>query len=152
MVPYVVAIDHPSLHRLVEPFVETLRAESRRFDRGSASNPKPFPSVVRKVTDPRSLRFGVMQDGRLLGMGALSSHGEVTMAMAEPHRGKGFGTMLFAHIVETAEKRQYGRLTMESNQRSAPITALGERFGWSAFEAGRGRLELILELPRRRAG
>lgn len=152
MEPVVVSIAHPSLQLLVEPFVELVRAESRRFDRASAANPKPFPSLVRKVTDPQRHRWGVVGDGgELIGMASLSTDGEVAIAIAEHRRGDGLGTVLLAHLVERAERWGFERLVMEASRRSRPVAALGERFGWSSIEVGRGRVELLLDLPRRRA-
>ena len=147
MSPFVVAIDHPSLHHLVAPFVEVLRSEPRRFGRDGACNPKPFPSLVRKVTDASRRRFGTMLDGDLTGMASLSSDGQVALAIAAPYRGKGLGTLLLEHVALTAERDGYSRLIMESTRRSQPVAQLGERFGWTACEQERGRVELMLRFP-----
>ena len=152
MSPYVVAIDHPSLQLMVGPFVERLRGESRRFDRRSASNPKPFPSLVRKVSDNTRHRFGVVENGALIGMASLSRDGEVAMAVAAHRRGRGIGTMLLDHVVRRAQLIGLRRLVMESSRRSKPVAALGGRFGWTAYELGRGRVELVLDLRDRRTG
>ncbi|WP_040491949.1 GNAT family N-acetyltransferase [Ilumatobacter nonamiensis] len=152
MSTYVVAIGHPSLQSLVGPFVETIRTETRRFDRAGIRNPKPFPSLIRKVTDPDRRLFGVMTDGELVGMGSLADDGEVAMAIAATHRGRGIGTCLLQHLALTAERDGYTRLLMESSRRSRPIAQLGTKFGWTSFDLPHGRVEMTLQLPSRATG
>jgi len=149
---YVVAIGHPSLHSLVGPFVDTLRAESRRFDRAGIRNPKPFPSLIRKVADPDRRRFGVVTNGDLIGMASLADDGEVAMAIAATHRGRGIGTSLLRHVALTAERDGYTRLLMESSRRSRPIAQLGTKFGWTSFDLPHGRVEMTLQFPSRATG
>lgn len=152
MSTYVVAIGHPSLQSLVGPFVDTLRAETRRFDRAGLHNPKPFPSLIRKVSDPGRRRFGVMTDGDLVGMASLADNGEVAMAIGASHRGQGIGTSLLQHVALTAERDGYTRLLMESSRRSRPIAQLGSKFGWTSFDLPHGRVEMTLQLPSRATG
>ncbi len=151
MHPYIVAIDHPSLMSLVGPFVADLRQESRRFGRVDAANPKPFPSLVRKVTDPSRTRFGIMSEHGLIAMASLARDGEISMAVTAAHRGAGHGTKLLVHVIETAERAHFGRIFMTSSRRSRPISQLGDRLGWTAVDVAPGRLDLILDLPRRRS-
>lgn len=151
MPPYIVAIDHPSLLSLVGPFVDDLRQESRRFGRVDAANPKPFPSLVRRVTDPAHTRFGVMTEHGLVGMASLSHDGEISMAVAARHRGNGHGTRLLVHVIHVAEQADFGRVLMTSSRRSRPISRLGDRLGWTAVDVAPGRLDLILDLPRRQS-
>lgn len=150
MTSYVVAINHPSLVCLVQPFVEELRRESRRFGGADATNPKPFPSLVRSVVDPSRHRFGVMTAEGLVGMASLSAGGEISMAIAQPHRGAGHGTLLLASVIAVAERAEFASVTMTANQRSRPIERLGQRLGWTVVNAERGTVELVLDLPRRR--
>lgn len=152
MSTYVVAIAHPSLSCLVAPFVDTLRNETRRFDRAGIGNPKPFPSLIRKVTDPHRRQFGVMTGGELVGMASLAADGEVAIAIASTHRGRGFGTGLLQHLAVTAERDGYTRLLMESSRRSRPIAQLGDKFGWTSFDLPHGRVEMTLQLPTRATG
>lgn len=152
MGPYVVAIDHPSLQLLVTPFVDELRSETRRFDRRGRANPKPFPSLVAKVTDVERRRFGVIEHERLVGMASLSRDGEVAVAIAAPHRGRGLGSMLLTHVAGRAVALGYRRLMMESSRRSKPVAALAVRQGWDSFELGLGRVELVLDLQHTRTG
>lgn len=151
MPPYIVAIDHPSLISLVGSFVDDLRHESRRFGRVDAANPKPFPSLVRRVTDPSRTRFGVMTENALVAMVSLSHVGEISIAVAESHRGLGYGTMMLTHVIHAAEEAEFGRVSMTSSRRSRPIRRLGDRLGWTAVEVAPGRVEFILELPRRQS-
>ena len=152
MTSYIVAIDHPSLTADVRSFVDVLHTESRRFDRGAAANPKPFPSLVRKVSDPTRRRFGSMLSDRLVGMASLAADGEVSVAIAANERGRGHGARLLHHVAETAHRDRYGRLVMSSTRRSRPVSVLAERFGWSSFDIGRGRIALVLDLERRMTG
>ncbi len=149
MPPYIVAIDHPSLRPLVSSFVTELRAESRRFGRVDASNPKPFPSLVRKVTDPQRTRFGVMTEHGLVAMASLAHDGEISITVAAEHREVGHGTRLLVHVIQVAEQAEFGRIFMTSTRRSGPITHLGQRLGWTVVDVSPGRLDLFLDLPRR---
>lgn len=151
MPPYIVAIDHPSLMHLVDPFIDELRQESRGFGRIDAANPKPFPSLVRRVTDRDRIRFGTMTDDGLAGMASLSRDGEISLAIAAPHRNLGHGTKLLVHVVQVAERAGFGRVHMISSRRSRPVTRLADRFGWTVVDSSRGRLDLILDLPRRQS-
>lgn len=152
MAPYIVAIDHPSLQLLVGPFVDTLRSESRRFDRRGRTNPKPFPSLVRKVTERERRRYGVIEHERLVAMASLSRDGEVAVAVTADHRGRGLGSMLLVHVARRAAALGYRRLVMESSRRSQPVAALARRLGWVSFELGLGRVELVLDLQHSRTG
>lgn len=152
MTSYIVAIDHPSLLADVRSFVDVLHTESRRFDRGAAANPKPFPSLVRKVCDPTRRRYGCVLGDRLVGMASLAADGEVSIAVAADERGRGHGGRLLHHVAETAQRDGYGRLVMYSTRRSRPVAVLADRFGWSTFDIGRGRVALVLDLERRMTG
>ena len=112
-----------------------------------ASNPKPFPSLVRKVTDPRRVRFGVMTEHGLVAMASLSHDGEISMAVAAEHRGLGFGTKLLTHVIQVAEHAEFGRIFMTTSRRGGPIPHLGQRLGWTVVEVSAGRLDLFLDLP-----
>lgn len=152
MAPYVVAIAHPSLQMLVDPFVDGLRAETRRFKSPGGSDPKPSSQITDKLADRRSRRFGVIENETLIGIASLSHDGEVSIAVAAEHRGRGVGTMLLRHLIERATLLGHQRLVMEPNRRSAPVAALTERLGWVGFDMGGGRVELILELDQRHIG
>jgi len=148
MEPYIVAVDHPSLLSLVATFVDDLRSESRRFGSADAANPKPFPSLVRKVVDPTRARFGIMTRHGLVGMVSLSDEGEVSMAVAAPHRGLGHGSKLLVHVIGIAERAEFGQVFMTSSRRSRPISQLGSRLGWTTVDVTPGRIDLFLDLPR----
>jgi len=148
----VVAVDHPSLQHLVPPFVETLRRERRHFGRAGRANPKPFPSLVRRITDPQRRRFGVMLHGNLIGMASLADDGDVAIAIDASHRNMGHGGRLLEHVVRTAARDGYHHLTMASSQRSRPIACLGGRSGWTTQLTAPGRLEMFLPLDGRLTG
>jgi len=150
--PLIVAIGHPSLHHLVPPFVEVLRDEPRRFDRAGIDNPKPFPSLLRKLADPQRRRFGAMLGAELVGMASLADDGEVAMAVVACQRNRGIGSALLEHLARTADRDGYRRLVMETSRRSRPIGLLGRRFGWTAHELAHGRIELSLRLDRQLTG
>ncbi|MFK7920083.1 MAG: GNAT family N-acetyltransferase [Ilumatobacter sp.] len=150
MTRLIVAVDHPSLHHLIAPFVNDLRCESRRFGRTDAANPKPFPSLVRRVTDSGRARFGVIGPTGLIGMASLAVDGEVSMAISAPHRGNGHGTALLNHVIDQADRAMFARVSMSSSRRSQPVERLGQRLGWTTLDQGRGHIDLILDLPRQR--
>lgn len=151
MTPYIVAVDHPSLSSLVATFVDDLRRESRRFGRADAANPKPFPSLVRKVIDPTRVRVGIVTDQGLVGMASLSDDGEISMAVAAARRGCGHGTALLVHAIQIAEQAGFGRVFMTSSRQSRPISRLGSRLGWTPVDTTPSRLDLILDLPRQQS-
>lgn len=149
MPPFVVAVDHPSLLWLVPLFVDELHVESRRFGDVDPANPKPFPSLVRRVTDPARIRFGVMAEHELVAMASLARNGEISMVVAAAHRGRGHGTRLLEHVVQVAEQAYFGRVFTALRRPSPAVDRLGDRFGWVAVDTEPDRYELVLDLPRR---
>lgn len=146
MTSYIAALDHPSLHDQIRPFVNRLCAESRRFGGAGRANPKPFPSLVRKVSDPRRLRFGVVEGAQLIGMASLADDGEVAMAIDPGHRGKGHGTVLLRHVLDTAAHRSFPRLHMQTSRRSVPLARLSAQLGWTSIGREHGRVELFFDV------
>ena len=78
-------------------------------------------------------------DGRLVGCCALKelnpTHGEVkSMRVAEDRRGTGIGAALVLHVIETARRRGYGRLSLETGAMPffAPAQRLYQRHGFVA--------------------
>lgn len=143
MTPYIVAIAHPSLDRLVDPFADELRSEPRRFGRLAAANPKPFPSLVAKIVTNDRYRFGAVDDGHLVAMASLAIDGDVAMAVTQSHRGRGIGSMLMVHAVDVADRFGVGRLRMESSRRSTAVAALAVRHGWTVVDIGSGRIDVL---------
>ena len=73
----------------------------------------------------------------LLGCGALKeldpAHGEIkSMRTAEKHLRRGVAAALLEHIIRTARRRGYRRLSLETGSMAAfaPARALYERFGF----------------------
>ncbi len=147
MTSYIAALDHPSLHDQIRPFVNRLCAEDRRFGTANRNNPKPYPSLIRKVSDPSRRRFGVVENAQLIGMASLAADGEVAMVIDPRRRGHGHGTLLLAHVLTTAERQSHPRLFMQTSRRSVPLARLGARLGWTSVEHRHGRVELICNLP-----
>jgi len=76
-------------------------------------------------------------DNELLGCGALleldSSHGEIkSMRTSREHLRRGVASRLLTHIVETAQSREYTRLSLETGSQPefAPARAMYARFGF----------------------
>jgi GNAT superfamily N-acetyltransferase len=144
----VVALDHPSLDGRVAAFTDALRAERRRFEPGASADPEPFPSLLVKIEDPRSLRIGVLADGRLIGAAAIAADGEVAIAVAPDRRGRGVGRLLLGAALERAARDGFARLHLLTSRRSKPVVALGDALGWTAVDTGGGRVELFVDLDR----
>ncbi len=144
----VVALDHPSLDGQVTRFTDGLRAERRRFGPRASANPKPFPSLLAKIADPRSLRIGALADGQLIGVAAIAEDGEVAIAVAPDRRGRGVGRHLLGAAVERAARDGFTRLHLLTSRRSRPVVALGASLGWTTVDTGGGRVELFVDLDR----
>jgi GNAT superfamily N-acetyltransferase len=144
---HVVAADHPSLDDDVSRFAETLRSERRTFGPSGAANPKPFPSLVERLRrDDGGVRLAALVDGEVVGLARVDRAGEVLIAVAASHRGRGIGTSLASHLVERARAHGYGRLVLRSSRRSLAATSLGRSMGFAVVDQGRGRIDLILDL------
>ncbi|WP_420451314.1 GNAT family N-acetyltransferase [Ilumatobacter sp.] len=146
----IVAIAHPSLVDLVDPFVDSIRRERRSF--GRSATIKPFPSLVRDVADPARTRFGTVDGGRLVAMASMAADGDLAMIVDADRRGEGIGTAMMTRAIEAATVAGIGRLRMRSSHRSRPVAALAESHGWTVVDMGRGRIELFLDVARRGVG
>jgi putative acetyltransferase len=85
--------------------------------------------------------WSIWDDDDLAGCGAIkeidSTHGEVkSMRTAEAHLGKRVGTQMLRHIIDTAKKRGYQKLSLETGSTNAFAAAitLYERFGFVPCE------------------
>ncbi len=81
--------------------------------------------------------WAVRDNGYLLGCGALKeldpTHGEIkSMRTHDDHRRKGVGPLLLEHIIKTARRRGYQRLSLETGPEKgfAAARALYERYGF----------------------
>lgn len=86
---------------------------------------------------PEITFFTAWENGTLMGCGALKeldpTHGEVkSMRTADQHLGRGIASAILTAIIETARKRRYTRVSLETGS-SEPFAAaqrLYRRFGF----------------------
>ncbi len=143
----IVAADHPSLDGAVARFAGALRAETRYFGPTAAANPKPFPSLVERLSSHHGgFRIAAKLGADVIGMAGVDDHGDVLIAVAESERGRGVGTVLARAVVERARALGFTRLVLRSSRRSRAATALGAAMGFAVVDQGRGRIDLILDL------
>jgi putative acetyltransferase len=93
---------------------------------------------VSKLRSPDITFWTVWDDDVLLGCGALKElsphHGEVkSMRTPSARRGRGAGRAVLEHIVATARRRKYDRLSLETGSSDAffPAQRLYESFGFA---------------------
>ena len=79
----------------------------------------------------------VWAEGELVGCGALkeldATHGEIkSMRTSRAHRGKGIATFVLQHILQVANERGYGRVSLETGSMPffAPARRLYTRHGF----------------------
>lgn len=140
--PIVVAIDHPSLFGLVQPFLDALEGGVDGTD----------TDVVADLLGPAAARFGMMLDGTLVAMATVTADARIAMVALAEHRGRGFGSRLLAHLAEWARQEDVGRLVMPASRRSRRVRMLARRHGWTAVDMGSGRIDLFFDRPARRTG
>ena len=93
------------------------------------------------LSSPEITFFSAWEEGELLGCGALleldRQHGEIkSMRTARSHLRKGVASRVLQHILATAERRAYVRLSLEtgSMEAFAPARALYTHFGFAFCE------------------
>lgn len=74
---------------------------------------------VSGLLDPTVTFFALRDDGTLLGVGAIkeieSGHGEIkSMHTAQEARGRGVGSAMLDHLLDTARLRGYSRVSLET--------------------------------------
>jgi putative acetyltransferase len=89
------------------------------------------------LRNPDITFWSVWQHSELMGCGAIkkldSRHGEIkSMRTASSHLRKGVAARLMRHILEEAERRSYGRLSLETGSMDAfaPARSLYASFGF----------------------
>lgn len=92
---------------------------------------------LRGLQQPEITFWTAWSDGELLGCGALKeltpAHGEVkSMRTASTHRREGVARAMLEHIIDEAQRRAYGRLSLETGSFAAfePARRLYESFGF----------------------
>lgn len=146
--PTIVAADHPSLDDQVAQFVTALRDEPRFFGPSARSNPKPFPSLLSELQQRDGFRLAALVDGRMVGLVRVGGSGDVHIAVVAERRGQGIGIGLLSAAVERAGRLHHRRLVLRSTQRSRAVRRLGDALGCTTVGCGRGRVDLILPVPR----
>ncbi|HWM21010.1 MAG TPA: GNAT family N-acetyltransferase [Ilumatobacteraceae bacterium] len=145
----ITAADHPSLDTGVARFADEVKAEPRCFGRPGGLGPKPFPSLIARVCSRESgFRIAALHEGRVVGLARVDDDGEVFIVVVAAARGRGVGLALARAMVERARDRGCRRLVLRSSRRSRAAVALAESLGFIVVDAGRGRIELILDLVR----
>ena len=142
----IVAADHPSVDRDVDHFLDALRSEPRYFGPSARSNPKPFPSLIEAFAERTGFRLAASIDGRICGLVRVDPSGDVAIAVAADHRGRGVGTVLGQAALARAIELGYRRLVMRSSRRSRAARRVGEALGCTVVDVGRGRTDLIVDL------
>jgi putative acetyltransferase len=105
------------------------------------------PPCSAHALDPEDLRspeisfWTIWEDEALLGVGALmrltSCHAEVkSMYVAEHLRGKGLGSFMLLHLIDTARSRGFDRVSLETGSMEyfRPARRLYERHGFVECE------------------
>lgn len=148
----VIAADHPVLDRVVDAFLEDLAREPRFFGPTAATNPKPFPSLIRSLRERGGFRLAATENGRMVGLVRVDRQGNAHLAVARERRGSGIGTMLGRAALDRAIQLGYTRITLRSTRRSRAARRVGEALGCIVVEQERGRTDLIVDLsPFRRS-
>ena len=145
----VVSVDHPCLDRDVERFLDDLRSEPRYFGPTARTNPKPFPSLVGLLQRRTGIRLGVVECGRLIGLGRVDRAGQVFLAIAADRRGQGVGSTLVRSVIERAIAHGYSRLTIRTTERSRVVQRIGNSLGCTVVSYEHGRIDLIIDLANR---
>ena len=143
---HVVAVDHPSLDRDVELFLDDLRSESRFFGPTARINPKPFPSLIELLERRTGFRMGVVECGRLIGLARVDRAGQVFIAVTPDRRGAGIGTLLGKALVQRAIAVGYDRLSSHTTVRSLAAHQIATSLGCTVVAGEGGRTDLIVDL------
>lgn len=142
----VVAAQHPSIDEQFDDFLDALRGESRYFGPRSRANPKPFPSLIDGLAQPGGIRLAAVGYDRVVAGCRIDPDGDVLLAVAPGRRGQGIGTMLLSAAVQRAGELGWTRLTIRSSRRSEAMQRVATHVGAVAVDAGRGRLEMFLDI------
>lgn len=142
----IIAADHPSVDHDVDRFLDGLRGERRYFGPTARANPKPFPSLIDALRRGTGMRLAAMVDGAIVGVVRVDHAGEVAIAVAAEHRGRGVGTSLGRAALERAIGIGHRRLVLRTSRRSRAARRIGESLGCTVVDVGYGRTELILDL------
>lgn len=131
-----IAVDDPRA-----PDVRALLATHLAFTRGATPAEYSFAMDVERLADPAVIFFSAREDGRLLGIAALTrldeDHAELkSMHTRATDRGRGVGRALVEHLLEVARAHGYRRLSLETGTTDefASARALYAKIGFVACE------------------
>lgn len=144
----VVAADHPSLVGEIERFLGRLQREQRYFGPSARRNPKPSRSLIETLRARDGFKMAVVECGAIVGLARVDRTGELTIALAAEHRGRGIGPILCQRMIERARDLHYRRLVLRTTKRSRAVRRIGHELGATVVEHGRGNLEFIMDLSR----
>jgi GNAT superfamily N-acetyltransferase len=142
----IVAADHPSLVGDIDDFLERLQREQRYFGPSARLNPKPSRSLIEDLRVRSGFKMAAVECGRIVGLARVDGGGDLKIAVATEHRGRGVGTRLGRAMTERARDLHYRRLVLRSTRRSRAARRIGEELGAVVVEVGRGRTEIIMDL------
>ena len=142
----VVAVDHPSLDRDVELFLDDLRSEQRYSGPTARTGPKPFSSLIESLRRRTGFRLGVVECGRLVGLARVDRAGQLFIAVLPEHRGRGIATLLGKAVLERATQLGYRRISIRSTTRSRACHGVGAALGCTIRVGAHGRTDLIVDL------
>jgi GNAT superfamily N-acetyltransferase len=149
--PHIVAADHPSLERDIERFLDRLRAEPSSFGPTASLDPKPYASLVASLGGRGGFRLAATECGQIIGLVRVDGGGGVSMAVAAEHRGRGLGAALGQAALERAIVLAYRRLVLHSRLHGRATRRVGESLGCVVVDDGRGRTDVIIDVPTRRS-
>jgi putative acetyltransferase len=130
---YAIRIEDPG-----QPDVRALLERHLAFCHAVTPLEHAFALDLDGLRDPSITVFALRREGELLGVGALKeldpAHGEIkSMHTAAEARGLGVGRALVEHLVATAARRGYTRVSLETGTADAfgPARALYANAGFS---------------------
>ena len=120
----------PEIRALLERHLDEMRA---------ASPPQSVHALdLDGLRAPEISFWSIWQDDQLLGCGALKrldeTHAEIkSMHVHSNARGKGVAEKMLNHILDTAQKRKYKRLSLETGSMAEfiPAQKLYEKYGFT---------------------
>ena len=142
----IVAADHPSLAGDIERLLTELQHEQRFFGPSASANPKPSRSLIAALRERGGFRMAVVHGGRMVGLARVDGAGELFMALAPDHRGRGIGIELGRAVAVRARDLHYTRLVMRSTKRSRAARRVADELGCFVIDGPHGRTEFILDL------
>lgn len=116
--PTIVAADHPSIDGALARFLTDLRSDPGSLGPSGSTHPEPHRSLVDALAPADGgSRLAAVVDGRIIALAGVDRHGDIRVAVAADHRGRGVGAELVRHVVERARMRGTSRPCGRSTRR-----------------------------------